>query len=108
MALNFAKESGVVVKVINDSANSSKQRFFDCSWISNYFEEAERLWIGGNASFALRIVSITIVRTAKTYQKMMRALFLFDAMISGVDLYQSPITENAADYKLISDLMGGH
>ncbi|MCP4477426.1 MAG: hypothetical protein GY818_04980 [Planctomycetaceae bacterium] len=105
VALNFAKESGVVVKVNNDSDMSSYQRFFDCSWISNYFEEAERLWIGGRSECALRIVSITIVRTAKTYQKMMRALFLFDAMISGVDLRESPITENAADYKLISDLM---
>ena len=91
VAINFAKSDGIILKLINDTFEASRQNFFDCSWISNYFEEAERLWIAGES--ALRIVSIVIVRSAKNYRKTMRAMFLFDAMISGVWLTDSSAQE---------------
>ena len=81
VAVNFAKSKGIILKLDNDTYSASRQEFFDCSWISNYFEEAERLWIGG--SRPLRIVSIVIVQSAKNYRNMMRALFLFDAIYIG-------------------------
>ena len=84
VAVNFAKSDGIILRLENDTWNASEQYFFNCSWISNYFEESERLWMAG--SRPLRIASITIVRSAKNYRKMMRALFLFDAMISRVIL----------------------
>lgn len=80
------------------------QAFFDCSWISNYVEEAERLWIAGN--YALRIVSIVVVQSAKNYERIMRALFLFDAMIFGVRLGNDCTVEvDATDCMLIQNLI---
>ena len=84
VALNFAKSGGIILHLDNDTLEASQQKFFDCSWISNYFEESERLWMAG--TMPLRIASIVIVRSAKNYQKIMRTLFLFDALISDVYL----------------------
>ena len=67
IALNFAKGDGVVLSLKNDSGEVREQTFLNCSWISNYHEEAERLWIAG--TYPLRIVSIITVKTAKNYQK---------------------------------------
>ena len=113
VAVNFAKSDGIILKLDNDTYRGSLQHYFDCSWISNYFEESERLWIAGRTHLPLRIVSIVIVKNAKNYRKMMRALFLFDAMISGVELgEESKIKAEAADYELLrklidSELNGG-
>ena len=113
VAVNFAKSNGIILKLDNDTDGGSLQQCFDCSWISNYFEEAERLWIAGRTHLPLRIVSIVIVKNAKNYRKMMRALFLFDAMTSGVELgKESKIKPEAADYELLrklidSELNGG-
>ena len=103
VALNFAKSNGVILKLSNDTSDGEEQCFFDCSWISNFFEESERLWIAGLRP--LRIVHIVIVRTAKNYQKMIRALYLFDAMISGVDMQFCGLQEKDSDFVLISDLV---
>ena len=103
VALNFATKQGTILTLDNDTYEASQQMFFDCSWISNYFEEAERLWIGGYDP--LRIVSIVIVSSAKDYRRMMRALFLFDAMISGVWMADCNIKLEAADCKLIQKLI---
>lgn len=117
VAMNFATEKGIILKLDNDTAQAREQKFFDCSWISNYFEESERLWISGKEWYPLRIASIVIVRTANNYRKMMRALFLFDTMISGVPLSTKlfsgcKIEPTMEDYELLqklihSDLSGG-
>ena len=104
IATNFATEKGMILKLNNDSFDAGRQRFFDCSWISNYFEESERLWIAGY--FPLRIVSIVMVLTAKNYQNAMRSLYLFDAMISGVEQhYKDGMKANESDCDLIRNLM---
>ena len=103
VAVNFADSGGIVMKLNNDTLLSKEVRPFDCSWISNYCEESERLWIQGE--WPIRIVSIIIVKSAKNYTNSMRALYLFDAMISAV--YQAGIRKegDASDYQLISKLM---
>ena len=110
VALNFAKIDGIILKLDNDTFWGSRQTFFDCSWISCYAEESERLWIA--AEYPLRIVSIVIVKTANNYEQLMRALFLFDAMISGVSLEDCRIKPKSTDYNLVrklidSELNGG-
>ncbi len=103
VAVNFAKSNGIILKLNNDTFRGRYQSFFDCSWISNYLEESERLWIAGQQP--LRIVHILIVRTAKNYEKMIRALYLFDAMISGVDMDGCPLKEEQSDFDLLSELI---
>ena len=102
VAVNFAKSNGIILSLNNDTHNGRHEMFFDCSWISNFFEESERLWISGVSP--LRIASIVIVRSARNYAKMMRALYLFDAMISAVDLDDCPIKEKQSDFDLLSSL----
>ena len=105
VAVNFAKSNGIILALDNDTLGASFEKSFDCSWISNYFEEAERLWIAGREHHPLRIASIVIVRSAKNYRQMLRALFFFDAMISGVYLSGCKIEPTAADYALIEKLI---
>ena len=102
VAVNFAKSNGIILSLNNDTLSGQFEMFFDCSWISNFFEESERLWISGFR--LLRIASIVIVRSARNYAKMMRALYLFDAMISAVDLKKCPIKEKQSDFDLLSSL----
>ena len=63
VALNFAKSDGIILRINNNQKESKNQCFFDCSCISNYFEESERLWIAGKKP--LKIESIAIVKSAK-------------------------------------------
>merc|ERR1712113_1379599 len=65
--------------------------------------EAERLWI--SMKQPLRLLSIKIVQNAKSYFNIIRSLFLFDALLSGVHLYEMNIKESALDYDMISTLI---
>ncbi len=103
VAVNFAKEDGIILKLNNDGVAADLQCFFDCSWISNYFEEDERLWMA--VEMPQRIVSIVIVRSARDYSGILRALYMFDAMISGVNVHMGNIKEAESDYELISKLI---
>ena len=102
VAANFAKTGGMILKLNNNSLSAQYQSCFDCSWISNYFEEAERLWIAGEVP--LRIMSILIVQSTKNYSRMLRALYLFDAMISGV-LLGGELSATESDVNLLSKLI---
>ena len=55
--------------------------FFDCSWISTYPDEDERLFCGG--WMFIRIQSVLIVDTNQNFEQILHALFLFDSMLSG-------------------------
>lgn len=103
VAVNFARENGVILKMDNDGIHSRYQLFFDCSWISNFVEEQERLFVAGH--FALRIVEITVVETAKNYRKELRTLYLFDAMITATPMWKSKVKESSSEYELLSKLI---
>ena len=105
VALNFATKEGVILELNNDGLDARYQRFFDCSWISNYVEESERLWIAGIQYNMLRMVSIIMMRNFRNYQPSVRALYLFDAMLSGGNIMESGIAPEEEDYELISNLM---
>eukprot|EP01084_Bolivina_argentea_P286511 491503_1 len=83
VAINFAKRDGIIIQLQNDKGFSFKQTFFDCSPISQFAEENERLFIAGR--YRLRISSIKIVETAECFEEYMHAFYMFDAMISDVD-----------------------
>ena len=103
VALNFATEKGVILKINNDGVHAQRQCFFDCSWISKYPEESERLWIAGQK--CLRIESIIIVKNNLNYCQMMRTFYLFDAMLSGVNVRGVEIKEQRSDFELLSTLI---
>ena len=101
VAVNFAQEKGMILTVNNDNYDGKEATYIDCSWISNFAEESKRLWIGVRRS--IRIESIVLVRSAKNYQNAVRALYLFDSMIS--DLTRPTMHSTQADYEVISNLM---
>eukprot|EP01084_Bolivina_argentea_P301849 520879_1 len=45
VAMNFAQRDGMIMQLINNEDLCSIQNYFDCSWISNYSEENERLFM---------------------------------------------------------------
>eukprot|EP01083_Nonionella_stella_P226521 804357_1 len=66
IAINFATRGGIIIELQNDQyAEGAQERCFDCSWISHYSDENERLFIAGE--FRLRMSSIIIVETGHNF-----------------------------------------
>eukprot|EP01084_Bolivina_argentea_P012363 23160_1 len=57
---------------------------WDCRWLSTHPQEDERLLIGG--LYTIRIESITIKRTGKSYGSFFKPLFYYDAMLTGISM----------------------
>ena len=83
IAINFATRDGIIMEIQNDTGWAFEQRMFDCSWISNYSEENERLWVGYYNMKRLRISSIRIIETAHNHISFFTALHIFDQILSG-------------------------
>eukprot|EP01084_Bolivina_argentea_P020279 37728_1 len=82
VAMNFATRDGMIMELQN-RGSGALQFFFDCSWVSKYAEEDERLFMFGESESGLRMVSIRIIETAQNYQFFCRAFYTFDVMVSG-------------------------
>ena len=92
VATNFATQDGMILHLRTDTPNGMHIAAFDCSWISNYAEENERLFIGNpkiNVQkrvdfFRLKIESIIKIESGQNFQQYVHAFYVFDAMISNV------------------------
>eukprot|EP01084_Bolivina_argentea_P239210 402078_1 len=106
IAINFAKRNGMIIQLDNQNAGqcTKQTRFLDCSFISNYAEENERLFMW--TEYPLKIESIRIIETAKNYQSFMHSFYVFDAMISGVSHKHIKVTRVDVDVleKLINEV----
>eukprot|EP01084_Bolivina_argentea_P299260 515819_1 len=106
VAINFATRDGIVLSFQNDQIYEGYyQRFLDCSWISKYSDENERIFIAGNKR--LRVESLRIIESRKNYELFVQACVMFDHMISGVgtagqDRYDGFDT-NSSEHVLILD-----
>eukprot|EP01084_Bolivina_argentea_P208979 356090_1 len=81
IAMNFSKRDGIIIELQNNDDYGSKQQpFFDCSWISKYGEENERLFIAGRRR--LRLASIRIIETTENFEKYLNVFYAFDGMLS--------------------------
>ena len=105
VAFNCAKIDGLILRIhtCNDGTYySPRTRFFDCSWISNFFEEAESLFMA--EKYPVRIVSVVIVRSAKNYRKMFKPLFFLKSLLSGWRL-SGPVQVQAQDCAFVEKLL---
>ena len=84
----------------NQSGSAWAAMFFDCSWISNYGDENERLFVATER--ALKLTSIRHVDSSSNFKKFMKALYFFDAMLS--DVYLQRFVPNA-DRKVLNKLL---
>eukprot|EP01084_Bolivina_argentea_P025535 47488_1 len=107
IAINFAKRDGIIVQLQNDVRyEGAQQRFFDCSFLSKYSEENERLFISGN--YRLRIQSIRIIETAENFETFFHAFYIFDHIISGAkcdSLDKDNIVVSSSDIKILDKLI---
>ena len=107
IATNFATNDGLILSIQNDTLPSQFQSVFNCSWISAYSEENERLFIYGECR--LRLETITIIPTAQNFQQWFHALYIFDAMISAQSL-DAGILQNinilSSDILIVRKLLG--
>eukprot|EP01084_Bolivina_argentea_P208698 355709_1 len=81
IAINFATRDGIIMQLQNTGYEAEDQRFFDCSWISRYGEENERLFVA--AEFRLQIESVIIIETTQNFENYFHTFYLFDCMLSG-------------------------
>ena len=81
VSLNFATRSGMIITFSNEEHHAKFFPFFDCSWMSRYPDENERLFIHG--IFPMKVESIRIIKTNRKHTDLFSALFLFDYYFSG-------------------------
>eukprot|EP01083_Nonionella_stella_P046162 123586_1 len=79
VAVRFSGDKGIIMQLNNTS--SELLRGFDCSWISSFREEDERLFMGG--SYRMQIESVRDMKTKMNYYPFFHALSYFDSMLSG-------------------------
>ena len=83
VALRFATNKGMIVQFDRTGHYAAfALANFDCSWISRYPDENERIFMGGFTK--LRVESVRIIDTHKNYQNIIKILFVFDSLLSGV------------------------
>eukprot|EP01084_Bolivina_argentea_P127293 225136_1 len=82
VATKFGGENGMII-TLNNCGGLQYQylRAFDCSWISQYKEEDERLFFGG--FHRIKINGLILVQTKQNFKDFMAALHMFDNMLSG-------------------------
>eukprot|EP01084_Bolivina_argentea_P282514 483604_1 len=107
VAERFASEDGMLIHLNNNGElhSSKRVRWFDCSWISHYKGEAERLFFGGG--YKIRIQSLSIIRNKRNFEPYYHALYLFDCMVSGANMQGAKIKINPTDYRILSSLISG-
>eukprot|EP01084_Bolivina_argentea_P265262 449553_1 len=102
-AMNFANRHGMILSLQNDNGHSRMQYFFDCSWISRFSSENERLFVGGDRRLErLRVESIRSIDTAENFQNFFHCFYVFDMMISGA---RKPGTIFESDIDILNTLI---
>ena len=82
VAYKFAERYGIIIQLNNVGHKNAKHlRTFPCHWISDYSEENEYLFAGGQ--YSIKVESIRIVQTSKNYAEFCDALFYFDCILKG-------------------------
>ena len=83
VANRFGGDEGVVIQLNNNGYQQSHGlRSFNCSWLSDYSGEDERIWIGGE--YPIKIETIRTLSNSANYIDYFRPFFYFDCMINGV------------------------
>ena len=74
-------------------------RYFDCSWLSNYTTEEEKLFIGGYES--IRINSVIVSRLGEDYENEMKAIGIIQNMF---DARHNPTKDEKVNNKTINTI----
>merc|ERR1712083_1014521 len=91
VATRFAGDEGMLIVLDNQRGYSKlHERFWDCSWLSAFNEEDERLWFGG--WYKVDVCSVILIESALNYKRSMAAFWKFDAILSGQRVNQVEVS----------------
>jgi hypothetical protein len=102
VAIRFAGETGMMMKLNNIEGDAADEMFFNVSWLSGFAEEDERLFVGSTTH--LNVESVTLIRTAKTYSRSLRMFSIFDQVLSGMEV-RNWDKISLADWNIIAEAM---
>eukprot|EP01084_Bolivina_argentea_P096069 172714_1 len=103
IAANFAKRTGMIIELSNHDGYARRLRMCDCSWISRFVEEDERLFIGGD--YPIRIKSIRIIYIHQNFELFFGAMYMFNCMVNGIWTGHGEIKPTKTEKKIIKTLL---
>ena len=101
VALRFGGDYGCIIEFDNNSYQQSYLlRCMEMGWITNYSEEDEYLWCGGERR--IRISTIRTIENNMNYENYFKSMYYFDGMITGTRIQS---TADKADHMILSNLV---
>ena len=100
VSINFATSNGMIITFNNKEFPTDHLSFFDCSWISRFPDEDERLFAGG--ALPITIQCIKMMKTNHSYTEALTALCFFDSIFNGVSFAKGSTKLNL---NIIDDLL---
>merc|ERR1712176_1249108 len=102
VAIKFSGPVGTVITFDNPWNESLYccLRGWDCSWMSRFKEEDERLFFGG--FWMTKVVNIRLIETKENLKKFVKAIYHFDTVLNGGDLR---FIKNNSDFSIIKNLI---
>merc|ERR1712228_669836 len=102
VAMKFSGTKGMVFTFDNPKEPQyCYLRGWNCSWISNFKEEDERLFFGG-FNF-IKVHNLRLIKTKENYKEFVSAIWFFDLMLTGAYLYG--IKQNKINCFYVENLM---
>ena len=105
VATRFAGKDGIIIQMDNNGYwLSMRIRCFDCCWLSNYSEEDEYLFMGGDRR--IKVENIRDIKTTQNFGFFIKPMFFLDCMVNGTDMDSSnrpKISER--DKKILENLI---
>eukprot|EP00484_Ammonia_sp_Unknown_P022647 CAMPEP_0197027098 /NCGR_PEP_ID=MMETSP1384-20130603/7073_1 /TAXON_ID=29189 /ORGANISM="Ammonia sp." /LENGTH=797 /DNA_ID=CAMNT_0042455895 /DNA_START=21 /DNA_END=2414 /DNA_ORIENTATION=- len=101
VAVSFAKSNGMIMQLNNDEGLAKFGRAFDCSWLSKYGEEDERLFFGGY--YVINVEALYILKTNQKFEALVDAMCYLDKMVNGDSLCTHSLSDHRA--KLLCHLI---
>jgi len=81
VALQFSKAHGMLIQLDNCSGIAEYVRGFNCSWISRYRAEDERLFFGGY--YPINVQGVKLMKTKQNFEDVLLEMCELDKMLNG-------------------------
>eukprot|EP01084_Bolivina_argentea_P283875 486304_1 len=105
VAAIFATQNGSILELARNTTLDTL-RYFNCSWLSSFAAEGERLFImPPNAFMVLKFVSIRCIQNTVNYGKYIHAMTTFDHMIDNDDIGNKDHKIEMQDINIINQLL---
>ena len=90
VASKFSGTKGVVFTFDNPRNNSQYEylRGWDCSWISRFREEEERLFFGGY--YRIKVVNLRLIESSQNFKGFVQGIFYFDSLLTASYMRMKP------------------